>query len=459
MKEICVYIAGDKRIINQSIVTLKSVKEYNDMVDIAIFQPDANDVTDEQRGLCKRLGIFIVGLENVGEEYTKDFGSFSRWPKEVWLNYIAPNYLEKRGYKYAIKMDYDMLCVKKFNLEELLPGDHIISYCEKRNSLSNFIEKKDVTQIENEYNIIFDAKIGTANVGFIVFDLKEYVKRNIANIFKDLYVFFIKKEIKVYGEFIEQFLFSLLQLIIRIRFKKIPFSYNSTASYMMYNDECVVIHYNTDIKPWIDYKDYTKIAISFYNAGNDEFKQLLLFNPWRRICNQIGFKNFFCPEPFSDFELVKIHQDFSYFTFKERYRKQKERRSIKAFEICGNYDLTAETTKVSVIDIAIRANASNHNFFRYDIFRANSIYVITFSTKEENKFFTAGVFDFKKQEVVFFNEYLTGNEVYCSFVTGAEILGLSFLIYAGECGKTAGESLFIEKINVKTIPILNKLSV
>ena len=44
MNNICVYLAGDSRIINQSIVTLKSVKDYNDDADCMIFLPDIKEV-------------------------------------------------------------------------------------------------------------------------------------------------------------------------------------------------------------------------------------------------------------------------------------------------------------------------------------------------------------------------------------------------------------------------------
>lgn len=172
--KICAYIAGDKNIIYPSIVCLSSVKKYNKDIDLFLFT-EKRYATDEHIRLCNKYNITIIDINEIDKKHTINyFSAFMRWPVHVFYNYIAPDFLYTKGYNYAIKLDYDMLCIDAFNIDEILPSKNEgICVIQKRN-LSTYIDEDNLNKIESKFKLD-DFK--STNTGFIVFNLEFYNKK------------------------------------------------------------------------------------------------------------------------------------------------------------------------------------------------------------------------------------------------------------------------------------------
>lgn len=100
-------------------------------------------------------------------------------------------------------------------------------------------------------------------------------------------------------------------------------------------------------------------------------------------------------------------------------------------------------------NISIAKRNVTHNFYRYNILSKNSKFTIRISGIKGNmKKFTAGVFDFKNNRKLHYEDYVVSKGAVLSFAVGENIEGLAICVYAGIAGKTQGQELFIERFEV-----------
>lgn len=292
MSKYCAYVVGDKNIIYPAIVTLLSIKRFHpDDIDLFIMT-ETKFANDEQFKICQENNIKLIDLDVLSpSEYLADFSDMKRWPVEIFLNYMAPVYLEGKSYDYAIKLDYDMLCIAPFDFKKITPNkDQIISVITKR-PLTYYLEEKNIARLEKSIgNKLADTDCA-CNVGTIVIDLKRYCKQKLHMVFADAYKIMSKIKI-INGETIEQFGFGLLQSMKRISFKRLPEAYNFRPGVCFTNkQDAAIIHYSTIFKPWTDL-DMEQAEIRTRAMNFSVVSQILFFNMWIEFCNTIDFKHF-----------------------------------------------------------------------------------------------------------------------------------------------------------------------
>lgn len=246
--KICAYVAGDKNIINPSIVCLSSIKKHNRDIDLFIFS-EAQFATKEQIRLCKKYNITLVDIKDIDKKnIINNFSGFSRWSFHIFYNYLAPDFLYSKGYDFAIKLDYDMLCIDSFVMNEILPDKEQGICVYPKGRITDYVDKSNLKKLMEKFNT---GEYRTANVGFIVFDLKYFNQKNISTIYKDIFSYISENKITLVGETCEQFCFGMLQGVLNSSFKQLPYTYNFRPYYEKRNmSDIKIIHYNQLSKPW-----------------------------------------------------------------------------------------------------------------------------------------------------------------------------------------------------------------
>lgn len=281
--KICAYVAGDKNIINPSIVCLSSVKKYNKDIDVFIFS-ELQAATGEQLRLCKKYDIAFIDTSTIdNKDIINEFSDFQRWPVHVFYNYLAPHVLYAKGYDFAIKLDYDMLCINSFVMNEILPqkDEGISVYLQAK--ISACVDKENLKKLKEKFTI---NDYRAANVGFIAFDLAYYTQNKILDKFKDIFIY-CNNNIARIAETTEQFCFGLLQGVLGTTFKHIPYTYN----FRPYSGRCnldekvKILHYNCKDKPWhpIPALDYDRIKKDYF------IRFIMSFVYWIEYANSLDF--------------------------------------------------------------------------------------------------------------------------------------------------------------------------
>lgn len=289
------YVAGDENILLPAVVTLASLRKFNPEVDTYLFiEFEQTSINEEVAKLLSSNKITLVDIKELKEKNINfnidSFNRFGRWPIHVFYNYLVPNYLHELGYKYAIKLDYDVLCIGKYDLNELFPDDdEIIAIC-LRGRLVDFIDK------ENEAKLAKTIKLKdykTVNAGFICMNLTSYVNKAFFEEFKRAYQLLQNIKIK---EYVEQFAIGVLQAKYDHEFKNLSLKYNYRPSYKFPN-AVINVHYNLLEKPWIKYK--------INDLSSECFKSFLLNNLWIEEAEEIGLKSFIQKQKYSVLNFCK----------------------------------------------------------------------------------------------------------------------------------------------------------
>lgn len=102
----------------------------------------------------------------------------------------------------------------------------------------------------------------------------------------------------------------------------------------------------------------------------------------------------------------------------------------------------------------MNASDTNYNFYRYQIFKPNTKYLIKFRcsrTGECNQIenFTAGLYDFVNNKIIKYNMYKVNANNEIRFFLGERINGIAFCIYAGLFAHTKGNSIIIDYLDVE----------
>ncbi|MBQ7456888.1 MAG: hypothetical protein IJS54_04720 [Desulfovibrio sp.] len=314
--KIAVYVLGDHNIIYPALVLFTSLKKHNDF-DFFLYT-ESETMNEEQIRLCQDLNIRVENIQN--EEYKRRisvFSNFKRWPKELFLNYVIPYYLNDLGYDYAIKMDYDILCLDTYKLDEVLPKkDQILSVILKR-SIVQTIAEKDL-QTLNECFVSGErdlTKVSSVNAGFIAIDVKRYVDVDFFSQYTRVYQYITKSNIQFHGEFIEQWILGYLQAVLGITYKGVNLAYNFRPGGIVIAEKaitqvaarCKNIHYSMACKPWlpVDWAEYVKIDVTRNDLS--WFNNFLFFNEWIRVANTIPFVGFsYRKEEYTPFDIYLL---------------------------------------------------------------------------------------------------------------------------------------------------------
>ena len=297
--KIAAYIAGDENIIYPGIITLTSVKEHNGSnLDLFLFT-EVSKLTQHQFDLIQKFSINVVDVSELDKRANiGKFSGFRRWPVHVFYNYVVPIYLCEQKYDYAIKLDYDMLCLSEYNFSEILPTySEVISIVYKR-KLSAFID-----ELTFEEKAGFDLKLGdyhSVTAGFFVVNTQAFVDKKFFDVYTSIYSSLQKSNFSSYvsQETVEQFTFGLVQSQLETSFKKIHPGYNYRPYYFQPFDTNYNIHFNTNKKPWHDIPSTVfsgKSSIGWLRA-------FLFFNYWIDFANGHGLKEIIKKDRYTVFD-------------------------------------------------------------------------------------------------------------------------------------------------------------
>ncbi len=249
MHNLAFYMAGDKNIVRSAIITFSSIRKYNGNYPCYIFL-DREKLSDMDMKLLEKNNIIIPAFS-----IEHNFSSSQKWPSEVFWNYKAPKILYQMGYDFSIKLDNDILCKKKLDLEKILPfndgwagidhGDRVDSYINKDREfyISEFMFSPE--QLERNYT----------NVGMLSINNKSYIENNIWEKIIEYYDRITqKRSADIF--FADQALFSFVECTSDgFTWKKI----GEENNYMLHwlsrwdkqkeFDNASIVHY-TGLKPW-----------------------------------------------------------------------------------------------------------------------------------------------------------------------------------------------------------------
>lgn len=128
---VAVYVVGDFSIFFPGLVALRSIQDNNTTNPFEYFMCfDGKDLTGEMDAVLKEHNICFVDIADLHVYGSVDGLTLmeeQRFPLQVFCNWLFPYWLHDRGYQEALKVDYDLLCVDRYYLPDLMPGDMPVS--------------------------------------------------------------------------------------------------------------------------------------------------------------------------------------------------------------------------------------------------------------------------------------------------------------------------------------------
>lgn len=267
------YVAGDENIALGALVALHSFNKYHPEVDLYLYSyPEKID--KKYLAEFKKIGVNIIDIT----QYKSDFSKFAvfedgdlSWPQEIFMNFLVPTLLKDK-YDYVFKLDYDLLTIKRFNYEEIIPKNQVV-LSSIYNPFNLYKQVAgDFKYYRKEFGVTkrFMRRIGI-NCGFLIINIKSFIKNDIFNemqqIFNKLVADEEVDENNIYGD---QSLISMVIGFYSLPYKIIDTGYNVTsitAKQIPSIYDCFNIHYTGSIKPWkfneLDYEN-----IDTFNGAN-----------------------------------------------------------------------------------------------------------------------------------------------------------------------------------------------
>lgn len=290
-------MAGDKNIFFPAVVALSSIMDNNpNQFDPFISFPK-DDLTDEMLDVLDFYKINYVDASILEKKHSIENMQLMKennWPREIFLNWLFPYYLFNKGYEFSIKVDYDILCVDSYNMEDIIPRDNVMSglFCKadlmKQGISEGFLKKLD---IEGLYNKAVDSYI---NVGFVCISNKKYSELDFFNKLKKTYTEMLMACPQT--ELAEQAAVAIVLSTLN-GVHKISSEYNQRirwGSFVKPNLKPNIknIHYITRMKPWVPLKrdtvqDFTKRKQGMIFLYRSIWLHIASKNPWfKSFCNQ-----------------------------------------------------------------------------------------------------------------------------------------------------------------------------
>lgn len=174
---VAVYACGDERIFFPAVVALNSIKRQNPEAPFDYFISfSGSKITSSMRQELHKRDIGFIPREQLVQEDGVDFRDMEegKWPTEIWDNWVAPLYFHSIGYEYALKVDYDVLCVSPYSLEEMFGATEVF----RGVVMSVNLEKNNVgSQIFSKLELPVPNQLQDApycNVGVLTFNTERY---------------------------------------------------------------------------------------------------------------------------------------------------------------------------------------------------------------------------------------------------------------------------------------------
>lgn len=264
-----VYVAGDENIFFPAVVAIHSIKSFNKHIELDFFICfDGARLTEKMASIMKLYEISFLDIRKfssygIEENFLKM--REGKWPVEIFYNYVLPDYFCDLGYELSIKVDYDILAISEYDINDILlrDGNVLSGLCSKVSLLKEGVDENVVEKLKGN-GLVNGDRIDYMNVGFLVFDNFLYKKNGIFLKFLEFYNFLIKECPN--AKLIEQLAFALVINNISGKYQGIDESYNQRVLRIPNVNEDLTlnarnIHYITQYKPW---KKFDKSKIKWF---------------------------------------------------------------------------------------------------------------------------------------------------------------------------------------------------
>lgn len=301
------YAAGDYRIVFPAVVALKSVEDYNPGQYKKVISFDGSQLTDEHQKLMDRYGIQFVDAREVPDfNRVKDMPLMKegRWPAEVFLNWALPEHLASLGYRYSLKLDYDVVCVAPFDaVQKAIEAGHKVAY---RKLPGRY--KAPKSELAEKFRGLTGRDFPTSrkiNVGVAFFDNAAMQRGQYFDTFLNVYGALM--EIAPRMNATEQIALAAVSSDYGEQFGALPGSMNRFArpfkSKFSPDADLRIVHFNGNLKPWkpIDPR-HIKMAVR-----RNQISPLLLREIWLEQAQHVhGFEDYTDQRPLSAVELLRL---------------------------------------------------------------------------------------------------------------------------------------------------------
>lgn len=308
-QKIALFIAGDENIFFPAIVAIESIKKNNPEIFDYFLSFDLSKLDSDMSSMLDASQINFVDSKVLSKYLNLDeFKSMKEgiWPIEVFLNYAMPSYLHESGYKYSCKADYDILCVSKYEISEIIPEkDAISGWSTPVNLTSQKVPEQVINDLVSS-NLINSKHVDYMNVGFLLFNNEYYYENKLLERFSGYYHYLCNKCPD--AMLLEQIAFSLLLSSLKGNFKKIPDIYNHRVLSSKETDKNLMfdvknIHYITRCKPW---KPLVVNTVKWF-VGNHGGCLFSYRNVWLEFAENInGFENYCSERKLSSMQLIGL---------------------------------------------------------------------------------------------------------------------------------------------------------
>lgn len=254
-----IFVAGDERIFFPALVALDSIATHHPGVFDSFICFDGRKLTADMAAALEYHNINFIDAEDL--KVSDKIASLpkmkeGRWPIEILFNWALPEYLISRGYDYSIKVDYDILCLKPYNLSEVFP-----SSATARGLLFNInLEKEGITTEHINTAIkkgLLDPNVKAyMNAGFVAFNNKKCRENQFFERLLSSYSFIMENCPK--ANLIEQIAIYFALSVCDGGAEDLDPTYNHRVRWGVLVDKNLIptarnIHYITSIKPWMPF--------------------------------------------------------------------------------------------------------------------------------------------------------------------------------------------------------------
>ncbi|MBO0896018.1 glycosyltransferase [Arthrobacter sunyaminii] len=319
---IAVFVAGDHNIFFPALVALDSIQKNNNKHPFDYYMSFSSEhLTDRMKQILAAHDITFLDVDEFDTH-----GSVSglsamhenRWPEEIFYNWIAPLYFAAQGYEYALKVDYDILCLAEYELPKLTnPASTFTGLAwdldlTKQGLTKSHLDALDIPDFTAE-------RVAYFNAGFVAINLNRYVEQDTYNKFKTIYALLQSQETAV--NMAEQVALSITAYLDPSPVARLDETYNTRITVLpqLSPDKQPIIrniHYITQNKPWraVDFRyleGYTK---------SDKTCLYMYRNAWLKYAADIdGFSEFIEISPPSELETIGMYSQI----FASHYRLAK----------------------------------------------------------------------------------------------------------------------------------------
>ncbi|MEC4023475.1 glycosyltransferase [Pseudomonas fulva] len=256
LKKPAIFVAGDERIFFPALVALDSIQDKNPDTFDAFMCFDASKLTSDMIEALKHHKITFIDAKTLEVDdriATLPQMAEGRWPIEILLNWALPEYLLTMGYEQSIKVDYDILCLSKYEIQDVMPATGMARGLIMNISLEKEGLTADSIALATQQKLLNPQVRAYMNAGFIAFDNQLCHKNKFFDRLLKCYefIFLHCPKAKLIEQLALYFAFSSCQDQV----EELDSVYNHRVRWAVLVDKNLHptaknLHYITNVKPW-----------------------------------------------------------------------------------------------------------------------------------------------------------------------------------------------------------------